>query len=231
MEDSLYEKTVSCLYCRKNFKTKKLRRSKIRIQRRDADFCTYYIGINPLFYDVNVCPHCGFTFTDAFSNIPDLRREYMEKHYFTKIVVPQLCGTREIEDAVKSYKLALLCANLLGEKTFVLGNLCLRLAWLHRYLKDSREERRFLSHALELYEDLYQNERLDVIPIEEEKLVYLIGELHGRLGQYDKTRRWFSYIFTSRDLDPKWKALARDRWLEYRKIEAEIKENPEGFEE
>ncbi len=231
MEDSLYEKSVTCLYCRKNFKTKKLRKSKIRTHSRDTDFCTYYTGDNPLFYDVNVCPNCGFAFTESFSNIPDLRKGDIENHYLKKIVVPQLCGPRKIEDAIRSYKLALLCAIMLREKTFILANLCMRLAWFYRYMDNGDEERRFLSHALQQYEDLYQNERLDHIPMEEEKLVYLIGELNGRLGQYEKTRRWFSYIFTSRDLEPKWKTLARDRWLEYRQNQADIKENPEGFEE
>lgn len=208
-----------------------MRRSHIRIQARDTDFCSYYAGANPLFYDVNVCPHCGFAFTEAFSNIPDLRKQHVEDQYVKRIEVPQLCGTRVMEDALKSYKLALLSANILGEKKFVLANLCMRLAWLNRYIKNGSEEKRFITHALQLYEQMYETERIDRIPMEEEKIIYLIGELYGRIGNYDKTRKWFSYIFTSQHLDPKWKAIARDRWLEYRGRQKEIKENPEGFDE
>ena len=76
-----------------------------------------------------------------------------------------------------------------------------------------------------------RRERLDQIPMEEEKLIYLIGEINGRLGHFDKTRKWFSYIFTSRQLQAKWRAIARERWLEFRRQELEIKENPDGFDE
>lgn len=229
--ESLYEKSISCLYCQQTFKTLKMKRSKIRIKAKDTDFCTYYIGENPLYYDVNVCPNCGFAFTEGFSPINLLRKSHFEEQYVKKIEIPQLCGERNIHDAVRSYKLALLSASMLGEKRIVMANICMRLAWLHRYLNNNLEEKRFLSHALQFYEDIYQMERMDRIPMEEEKLIYLVGELNGRLGNYEKTRKWFSYIFTSRNLQPKWKSIARERWLDYRNSRSEITQNPEGFDD
>jgi len=76
MHSSLYDKRYRCLFCGQEFTNKKPRASSIRQIRRDPDFCGHYQGENPYFYEVAVCPHCGYAFTPDFTPV---KRENREK--------------------------------------------------------------------------------------------------------------------------------------------------------
>jgi uncharacterized protein (DUF2225 family) len=229
-QDVFYDKSVTCIYCTTTFKTKRVRIGKIKPLRRDSDFCTYFEGENPILYEYNICPHCGLAFTDSFAPIRGPKRDLIKSNYLDKLEkIPNACGPRTLEDALKGYKLTLLCATILNEKHYIQANLCLRIAWLYRYLERKEEEKRFLQNAVELYETMYQTEKLDNIPMEEPKLLYLIAEIHARLGHYDLTRKWFSYLLTARHIEEKWKKTARNRWFEIKTQHAQI-EDPEGYE-
>ncbi|GBF12115.1 DUF2225 domain-containing protein [Tepidibacillus sp. HK-1] len=219
MDEVFYEKKVKCLYCKEDFKTLKMRQSKTKVIKRDADYCPYYEGVNPLFYEVNVCPHCGFAFTDSFSPIRELKNNRIKQDYIDKIQVPQLCKKRSIQDAIYCYKLALYTATILEEQNFIIANLCMRIAWINRYLQNKEEELRFLKNALDTYYEIYETEDLDKIPMDKYTFIYLIGELQGRLGDYEKMRRWFSMIFEDKNVTPKILKMARDRWNEYKEME------------
>lgn len=217
MKENLLEQSVQCLYCQKEFQTKKVRQSKISVKKVDGDFCNHFRGENPYFYEVKVCPFCGFAFTRQFSPVSPARKEHLEKEYISKVEVPRVCGERTWEDALRSFKLALFCGNLLHEKKYLLANLCLKIAWLYRYEGDEEEEKRFLINALELYLDIYEGKVIDDASINPNVLVYLIGELNGRLGYYEETRTWFSYLLTDNSVEPRVKKWTKNRWAEYRR--------------
>jgi uncharacterized protein len=225
VDDIFFEKKVECLYCLRVFKTKRIKTGKVKIKKMDKDFCTYYEGHNPLFYEVNLCPYCKFAFTDGFyPSIPNARKEYLKNNYIEKVVHLSVTEYREITDALKYFKLALLCATLIGEKKFTLANLCMRIAWLNRYIGDVEEDERFLRYALERYNTILQSENLDQIPMEEEKMILLVAELHGRLGEYEQARQCFSFFFSNPLIDKKWRNIAKRRWEEYR-LEQQINSN------
>ena len=64
-----YEKKVDCLCCKKTFPTYKVRSKSIKVDHTDTDFCPIYSdsNVNALFYNIFVCEHCGFSFTEDFS--------------------------------------------------------------------------------------------------------------------------------------------------------------------
>ncbi|UOF92650.1 DUF2225 domain-containing protein [Fodinisporobacter ferrooxydans] len=231
MSDALYEKRVQCLYCHTSFGSMRVRISKIKASKRDTDFCTYFIGENPMFYEFYNCPHCGLAFTDSFSPIKGQARERIKYEYIDKIEVTNCCGSRTLKEAIRGYKLTLLCANILNEKTLTIANLCMRIAWLQRYAGNHEEERRFLQNAVNFYEQIYQTQSLATLPMEEGKLLYLIGEIHGRLDHYDKTRSWFSYVLTAKHIDSKWKSLVRDRWFDIKSTHSTQTDDPDGYNE
>ncbi len=229
MADLLYDKTVKCIYCEQPFKTKHMRMNNARMQKIDSDFCPHYQSENPIFYDVSVCPICGLAFTDGFAPLqPDLRLR-LQQQYLAKIKVPDLCGARSWEDALRSYELAFLVSRIVQERLLLQANLALRIAWMYRYKGMAVEETRFLEYAVDYYVKMYEKQEYDTESMPDAKLMYIIGELFGRLKQWEKTRNWFSHLFMDKTADPKWRSRGRDRWLEYKAmIQGEVSD-PDGY--
>lgn len=213
----LYDKEVVCLNCEKKFKTKRVRASKIVVKKKDSDFCMHYEGeINPYYYEINVCPHCSFAFSASFKPLKPAVRENLRKNYLERAGQVDLCGKREDADALRSFKLALLCGTLADENIFNLGGICLRIAWLNRYLGQKEEEDKYLDKALECYREVYEKADITSLPLSEHKLLYLLGELSGRLGRFTETRTWFNILFSKRGIEPALNTLAREQWDEYK---------------
>ena len=84
--------------------------------------------------------------------------------------------TRVHEQALDSYKLALLSALAVGDQERIIAGLLHHIAWLHRLESSGVEEIRFLRHALNAYRSVYEHESVE----NDAKLMFLIGELHQK---------------------------------------------------
>ncbi|SMB91550.1 hypothetical protein SAMN00808754_0477 [Thermanaeromonas toyohensis ToBE] len=218
--EPLYDKRYQCLFCQEKFTNKKVRLSFIRQVGRDTDFCGYFEGENPYFYDVAVCPYCGYAFTANFGPVKKERREIIAEQYIKKIRYKDYTGRRDLPTAIKVYKLAYLTGTLNQEKSSLLAGLCLRLGWFYRYNHEAEEERRYLRRASELYQEAYAQE--DTKTTEEAHLwIYLIGELEGRLGNYVVARQWLSRLLHIHNLEPYLRNLVMERWDYYKEKIAE----------
>ncbi|WP_244888201.1 DUF2225 domain-containing protein [[Bacillus] enclensis] len=61
-----YDKKIQCLACRHSYSTTKIRSRFVKVKGHESDFCPVYGSdeINPLLYNVSVCP------PDAASLLP-----------------------------------------------------------------------------------------------------------------------------------------------------------------
>ncbi|MGB9860356.1 MAG: DUF2225 domain-containing protein [Moorellaceae bacterium] len=213
--EPLYDKHYRCLFCHESFTNKRVRVSCVRQTGRDSDFCAYFEGENPYFYDVAVCPFCGYAFTSSFGPVKKERWELIREHYIKKIQHKDYTGSRDLPTAIKVYHLAYLTGTMNKEKNSILAGICLRLGWFHRYAQKYPEEQRYLRRASELYQQAYAQE--DTRSPEEAHLwIYLIGELEGRLGNYTAARQWLSRLLHVPHLEPYLRHMLLDRWEYYR---------------
>ena len=183
MSRPLYRVNVTCPVCGASFNTSRVRSKSCVVESRDTDFCVYYKECNPVFYETAVCNRCGYAdLYGRFNEIdPEEARDVRAK-IEGKWNGRDFGGERSIEDALDSYKLALFCNQLRRSTTAeVFASICMRLAWLNRLKGDTKEEKRFLAHALEQYMALYDRGRTPE-KMDEITLIYLIGEINRRLG-------------------------------------------------
>jgi uncharacterized protein (DUF2225 family) len=216
--EALYKKTILCDQCNSQFETSKVRSSFIRVEKRDSDFCAHYRGINPNFYDVRVCPNCGSAstekFTVAFTRVTkDVFQDKIGKNWR----IQNFAGERTWEDALKCYKMALLSAQIRGERDVIMAQLLHHIAWLYRINESeahSSEERRFLGFALKHYIAAYEKDMSD---FNLARLLYIIGELHARTGDSNEAIKWFGKVVNDKRItDPQMVQMARDRWNDLR---------------
>jgi uncharacterized protein (DUF2225 family) len=209
--EPLYQIKVDCVYCKSSFQSSRVRPSfKKRIQ-TDTDFCVHYKEINPDYYVVRVCPLCGYADTENADSklVPSQSTVFREK-VAEQWTLKDFSGERTWEDAVQTYKLALVCAQIRDEKGRVVAGLLHHIAWLYRYRNDEEQENRFLAFALEAYTKVFETEAEE---LNNARLMYLIGELNRRLKNYQEGVKWFGRVINDkRIMDAAMIRACREQW-------------------
>lgn len=216
MKKMIYQHKQECPYCRTKFTTPRILSRHIRIQKTDSDFCIHYNGINPLFYEVSVCPKCNYTYTEQCDSQLGSAQINVVKEVLKTLPKLDFSSVRDINLARESYIMALKCQDAAGSKKSVLAKFYLRMAWIYRYLEDGENEKKYLELALEKYETAFSSERLDGKT--EIQLMYMIGELYNRLGDPKNSINWFSrlVIHPEQKSFPAMVNQAREQWQEMR---------------
>ncbi|KXG09649.1 hypothetical protein AT864_02119 [Anoxybacillus sp. P3H1B] len=219
--NELYDRKISCLVCHQPYTTKKIRSRFLRPIKHDSDFCSYYQSedLNPLLYYVSVCPHCGFSVTEDFSAyFPPQTFEAIQQHICQLWSGHNYSGKRTFQEAVSTYKLGIYSATLKHEKHIVLAGLYMRLAWLYRTYKVPEQEKRFMRLALQEYMASYSNDDFLGTHMSEVRILYLIGELHRRLGETKQAILYFSKVIAKKKetIETGIIAMAHERWQEIR---------------
>ena len=220
---SLYEKKITCTFCEHTFQTMKVRTRALKVKKIETDFCTIYEdeSISPYLYFVNVCPKCGFSFTEQFSpyftkESKDEIHEKIEMHWKSR----EFSSERSYDDAIITYKLALISAQTKHEPMIIIAGLYMRLAWLYRKLQDEEQEQRFLRLSLQSYEESYGNGDYSSKGMATIRLEYLIGEINFRLGKFQEALQFYNRV-VSQEKQTTERALvkqARQQWRAVRTL-------------
>jgi hypothetical protein len=223
VDNFLYEKSVECPVCGNTFTVTAVKKKAYMVESRDTDFCVHYKALNPMLYDVWICQLCGYAaLQSSFPNITPKRAKLIQEYITPKWVARETEKIITYEKAVNRFKLALISAQISKAKASEVAAICLRIAWLYRFMNDEEKERTFLSNALEKYLEAYANERFPLENMDEATVIYLIGELHRRLGNNEEAVVWFSKVINSRAGTERIQKLARDQW---HLVKDELKKN------
>jgi len=229
--EPLYQSTITCICCEQSFQTSRVRPSFKKPLSRDSDFCGYYReDINPDHYVVRVCPKCGFATTEnGIDKLADAKRKQYYDQIGSQWKTRDYGGHRTPEQAMACYKLALLCGQVVGEKERVVAGILQHIAWLYRYAGNTEQEQRFLRFALEAYVRVYETEG---VSLNNAKLMFLIGELHRRVGEKGEAVRWFSRVVNDKRItDASMIRACREQWQAIRgEQSSEAHSNPEQGE-
>ncbi|NGM84751.1 DUF2225 domain-containing protein [Paenibacillus sp. 7124] len=209
--EPLYTIKVVCCNCEHEFETSRVRPSLKRAFRRDADFCAYYKEENPDYYVVRVCPSCGFASTEnSVSRLADWQRKAINERISSRWQPRDFGGKRSWAEAMETYKLALLCAQFIHDKERIVASLLHHIAWLYRYQGDNGQEQRFLQYSLESYIHVFEQ---DGVGGNDARLMFLIGEIYRRIGQFSEAVKWFSRLINDRRImDASMIRAAREQW-------------------
>ncbi|WP_432360239.1 DUF2225 domain-containing protein [Sporosarcina sp. UB5] len=216
-----YVKKMDCLNCQEKFTTTKIRSRFVRVSSHENDFKPIYADstVNPIFYNVAVCPKCGFAFTDEFSAYfaPRVKKEIAQT--ITSLWNGRSFGDeRTIDEAIETYKLAYLSANVKKEKSLTIAGITLRIAWLYDDIEDFESSKRFRAVSRDLYTQAYSAGDHAGTQMSETRVLYLMAELSYQIGDSEEAIRNFSRVIESQrtSTDPKVIDMAKDRWQEIR---------------
>ncbi|WP_339213587.1 DUF2225 domain-containing protein [Solibacillus sp. FSL W8-0372] len=212
-----YEKDVECLNCKKKFPTLKVRSKSIKVDHTESDFHPIYADnqVNALYYNVFVCQHCGFSFTEDFNQYfaPGVK-EQITIQISNNWIPHNFKSERTVFDAIQAYKLALLCATIKKEKFVIISGLTLRLAWLYRSINNTGQEQRFLKMARDFYMESFSTEDFSGTQMSSIRIMYMIAELSRRINDYQNATRFFSRVIESQRVggEAKLIEMAKEQW-------------------
>ncbi len=194
IKETLYSKAFTCPVCEGTFTSKKVRTSAIRTLSREADFYTVYVGENPTWYEIAVCPNCGYSaFEAGYHDLTIAQKALLKKTIKPRWKQRDYGDERTLSEAIETHMLAMACYQVIAAKKTTLGKLCLRMAWLYRSQNDEKEMV-YLESAVRNLEEGYTTERLDENKSNELNIMYLLGELNRRIGRHTEASRWFSMV-------------------------------------
>jgi uncharacterized protein (DUF2225 family) len=214
----LYQIHINCKSCSRDFQTSKVRSSFKKPRKVDSDFCVHYNEgqENPEYYVVHICPYCGYASTSSFATaLHEAVKELYRKKISTSWVLRDFGGRRTVDDAMFSFKLALYSAQISNENERLIAGILHHIAWLYRYQLDSENELRYLQLTLEAYMNVFEKDESG--ENNRAKLMYLIGDLHRRLKQYNEAVRWFGKVIQDPSItDAGMIRACREGWMNTR---------------
>lgn len=226
--DFLFDKTYECPVCDSKIKARTLKASKARLLRTDMDLRPVYEHIEPLKYDVIICPECGYAaLSRYFGGLTSTQikavKETISKSYQKSNAQND---THTYEEALGRYKLCLANAIVKHAKASEKAYICLKTGWLLRSMGESldkeaegyagelsslkEQENEFLKNALEGFLSARQTENYPMCGMDETTVEYLIAVLAMDFGQYDIASRLISGILVSTTATSRMKDKARE---------------------
>jgi len=207
-----YESNVDCKFCKKQYTTYKVRPNRYKVIEEQSDFMPVYEGLNPLLYEVAVCPHCGYAYHKSMTRTYGPFMLLIDELYIKELQKPMnICQERTIDDAIVSYKLAYLVAKASMEEALLMANIALKIAWLYRLKNESDTEIHYLQAARDFYSKSFASNQEG-----SERIQYLHAELSLRLGDIVEAKKGFSRLIADRSVSNKYRKLARTRWENYK---------------
>lgn len=227
-KDLLFDKTFECPVCDKTFTAKMMRSGKARLLGTDQDLRPKYEFIDPVKYDVAVCPNCGYAALTRFvAGLSTMQLKLIKENISKNIHMHAYDGeTYTYEEALERYQLALVNAVVRHGKASEKAYICLKSAWLIRgWAEDLTEkgeateenlaelkakEDEFLMNAYNGFTEAVANEAFPMCGMDEPTMNYLLAVLAKRFKKYDVASKMIALLLTGTNANNRMKDKARD---------------------
>lgn len=210
--DYVFEKKYNCPVCDNHFKSYTMKTGKMQVQSTDYDLRPIYKEpIQPMFYDVVICPKCGCSaITQIFNHISETQGEKIQEVITPNFTFNEYPTQLTIDMAIERYKLALLNACVRnaknGEKAFI----CTKIGWLYRSKNHDDSELMFIQKAYEGFEMALQKEIPPFCGLSEPMVSYMMAAFAMRLGMNDISLKIASQLVVSPSIPKRIKDRALD---------------------
>ncbi len=215
--DSVYlmKKKYECPICGKDFHTPVVRTSKLTLDHTDPDMRNHFKDIEPLYFDVIICPHCLFSALEQVFDKPDKLKTELRNELKNIIAEIRPENGKDTYSVFAGYYLALFCAPLsFSNNLLMTASLYLKLSRVYHDSGDEKMAETTERKALEAY--MYAYENVEIPPKQDQQLCVTIGELYFKLGDIKNAAAFFYKAKMNKSGSPALKQHAEDRIYDIR---------------
>lgn len=234
--DFLLSKSYTCFACGKSFKSLAMKSNRAKLLGTDMDLRPRYDKVEPLKYDVIMCPGCGCASLTRYwrelsqtqyTNVREkIGRTFVHKSFGDKFYT--------YEEAFERYQMALANACVKQVRNSEKAYICLKTGWLLRAQAESldpssygytekieelkEKETEFLRNALDGFVLARSSESFPICGMDENTVDYLLSALFIEFKEYDQATKLVSNLIVSGTASSRIKDKAR-------MLKEEIKKN------
>lgn len=209
VRNALYDKSYTCPLCNETFKSKAIRSGKNQLISVDFDLYAHYSLINPILYDIIVCPSCGYSvLSKTLAPLLPKQKEWLKTQFSRhnpQIIYNEYATT---EEAIHKHKIALVACITRKSKMGEQAYLALHISWLYRDLGNTEEEYNFLERAYTGLCEAFSTDSFPILGMDELTYTYLIAAVAYKLNKKDACKQYLSSILTSIGCPPRIKEHA-----------------------
>lgn len=211
LKNTLYDKSYACPICNKNFTSKAIRVGKNQVISTDSDLYSRYSVVNPILYDVLMCPDCGYAaLSKTFDSLLPKQKEWIRDQVCSSYKARSYSEYTTIEEGIYKHKMALITCMTKKGKTGEQAYLALHIAWLYRELGDETNELAFLKKAYDGLAYALSNETFPLFSLDEITTMYILADIGYRLGETTDAKKYLATVITSPGVSPRVKDRALD---------------------
>lgn len=205
-EECIYDKTYTCPVCKEVFKAKQIRKGRAKFISNDDDLKPNYKPVQPDYYDVILCDHCGYAaISSKFETITLSQQEAVEEKITPEYVKKDYPDVYDVDTAIERYNHALenceAKKSKAGEKSYI----HLKLAWFYRDKNDKAKELEHLKIAYDGFNEAFTTEKLPICGLDENTLLYILAAIGIEIGYEEESIRILSRLIVKKDLSSRFK--------------------------
>ncbi|MCL1935094.1 MAG: DUF2225 domain-containing protein [Defluviitaleaceae bacterium] len=211
IEEYIYPKDFECKVCLNKFKSNFIKDRKVRLEGLDYDLFPNYLPVNPIFYEIVVCPICGYA---ALKNYFD-KITKKEIDNYLKNITPSFKNHNypmeiDVNIATEQYISAYNAVCAKYGKNSEKGYLALRISWLFKVMKNLELQKEYAKIALENFEVAILKEDTPMMGIEFDTVNYIIAAMNTVISDKSKAKKYLSDVIVSPTASKRLKDMARD---------------------
>jgi len=233
-KNPIWFKEVTCQVCGAKHKTPRVKPSFLKVKSIESDFHKIYEFVNPIYYAITTCNECNYSArNDDYDKVTlEYHKEIIDLALSIKNSKKNVIFKNEknppLEEVVNKHLLAIyFYKSFKPENPNIIAGLYMHLVWLYREAGNKEKEIEYIKYAIEYYIKTYEKGIYIPEKIGIPGIMYLIGELYRRIGNYPDAVQWFSRVVKDDMIDnyPNINNLTHEAW---EKINEEKKKMSEG---
>lgn len=202
---------VVCANCKFEFKAPYPRFNRLRLAQSHENLRAEYDNTEPIFYEINFCPNCGYTrIKNKFDDVNDLKRKLYKDELGIKFSKRPNKVTINATEALERFKFAILTAKAMCLPASEVAMIFYKRSWVRRILGDENGYIIDVYRAYYWFEKALSEETTMSISIDQETITYLLAVFAKDYGDYTTSLKHCGSILTSRSASDRLKNRARD---------------------
>lgn len=182
-------KKFRCPVCLKEFETEAIRTSRLRLIQRGDFFVSEYRGVEPLWFDIVICPSCHYP--ERIEHFEEDWNLDIEKVFKVLLdikanIMFSYSKSRTAQEVINAYMIYEKCLEAKGAHASVVAKSSLLIAEVFHRIEFDEMAEVYYEKAFGRYKTMIDAGVLDVDDFQMQQLYIILGKLYERRGMKDE---------------------------------------------